>query len=261
LPEIDQVKLGTYIVPLLDPLIGWREAAHLRAACLRVYRPMEQSAAFRALGSAMTYAYSDTDSGQLYEVAPRGVGPRPPAIVFLHGSAGNFKGYLFVWSELARRVPFVVVAPSFGFGNWNRDGGTAVIERARRHAIERLGADPQRVFLAGLSNGGRGVTRALAEEAAPRYVGTILISAVVEPDLVEGARRWRDLPTLVVHGARDDRITWSSAQRSVAALRAAGANVVLRVDPEEDHFLFFSRRDEVQDWIEAWVRQRLAAAR
>jgi pimeloyl-ACP methyl ester carboxylesterase len=257
LPEIDQLKLGTYFVALGDPILDRDGAAKLRASVLGVYRPMEQDAAFRALGSAMTYAYSDDDSGHYYEYIPAGAPrERPPVVVFLHGSAGNFKGYLYVWKNIADAGSFIVVAPSFGFGNWQRPGGVEAIERARMHALRDLGADPGRIYLAGLSNGGRGVTRAIAAQGGGerKWAGVLLLSAVIEPEIARGAPGFRGMPVLVVHGKRDDRIPWAYLEKSLDALRSAGANVIVETDPDEDHFLFFSRAAEVQGWVGEWLR-------
>jgi poly(3-hydroxybutyrate) depolymerase len=262
LPEIDQFKLGTYFVWLADPIIDRRGAAALRASVLQVYRPMERDQAFRDLGSAMTYAYSNEDSGHFYEYIPPGPpGETPPAVVFLHGSAGNFKGYLWVWKPIADAGKFMVIAPSFGFGDWQDAGGMEAIERARMHALRDLGADPARVYLAGLSNGGRGVTRAVASMAPgePRWAGIILLSAVIEPRIVKEATGWRGLPVLVIHGQRDDRLTWDYLEGGLSALRGRGADVTTRIDPEEDHFLVFSRADEVQGWVGEWLRGRTLA--
>ncbi len=257
LPEIDQLKLGTYLVQYAGQSVSDAQARHLREVVLRVYRPMEADPALRALGSAMTYAYADADSGHLYEVVPpHRSDERLPAVVFLHGSAGNFKGYLAVWKAMAEAERFIVVAPSFGLGNWQREGGTAAVERARRHAIRGLGADPRRIFLAGLSNGGRGVTRAMAETTERRYAGVILLSAITEPELVEGGAAWRSTPVLVVHGERDDRIPWDYVEEGVRVLEAAGAEVTIRTAPNEDHFLFFSRAALVRGWIADWLRER-----
>ncbi len=259
LPEIDQIKLGTYLVPLVDRHLDQAAARRLRGQCMALYRELERDHALRALGSAMGYAYSDSDGGHLYEAVPaHPAGERLPAVVFLHGSFGNFKAYLHLWRRMAEAGRFLVVAPSFGFGNWNRPGGTAAVERARQRALA-LGADPARVYLAGLSNGGRGVTRVLAGERvdARRYAGVILLSAVIEPEVIAEARLgWRGLPVLVMHGQRDDRIPWPALEEGVQALRAAAAEVTLLADREEDHFLFFARPAQVQGWVEGWLRAR-----
>jgi predicted esterase len=66
---------------------------------------------------------------------------------------------------------------------------------------------------------------------------------------------------LVVHGARDDRIPLDAVDEAVRALEAEGADVMTRIAPGEDHFLFFSRVALVRRWIGDWLRPRLGASR
>ena len=56
----------------------------------------------------------------------------------------------------------MLVQPSFGFGGWHRPGGLEAIEAARVYALAHEPVAPSRVFLAGLSNGGRGLIRVMA---------------------------------------------------------------------------------------------------
>jgi hypothetical protein len=149
LPEIDQLKLGTYFVCLDDPILDWQGAARLRASLLDVYRPMERDPAFRDLGSAMTYAYSDEDSGHFYEYVPSSA-PRekPPAVVFLHGSAGNFKGI----STCGRQ--------------WGRPAGSSSLPRASASAT---------------GNARAAWRRSSARAGAPWRVSTRTLRASISP--------------------------------------------------------------------------------
>jgi predicted esterase len=125
--------------------------------------------------------------------------------------------------------------------------------------VEGLDADPSRIYLAGLSNGGRGVTRAIAAlgPVDRRYAGVLLFSAFIEPGVIDDSTAFRGLPILVVHGRRDDRLPWNYLEKGLAALRASGADVTVEVEAEEDHFLFFSRAPEIQGWVGAWLGPRL----
>lgn len=149
LPEIDQVKLGTYVAPAFDPIIDVRQARHVRDVAMRHYRPMEADPEFAALGTVMPDAYEDRDAAHLYAYAPpHPVGRRLPAVVFLHGSAGNFKVYFYIWKRFADEEGVIVVCPSFGFGNWDEPGrgprGRDPAQGARRRRDERLVApDPR----------------------------------------------------------------------------------------------------------------------
>jgi len=259
LPEIDQVKLATYLAPAMDPIIDVAQARRIREMTLRHYRVMEADPELVALGTVMPYAYLDRDAGHLYAYAPpHGAGERLPAVVFLHGSAGNFKAYFHLWRRFADAARVLVVCPSFGFGNWYEPHGVEAIERARAWAVATLGADERRIFLVGLSNGGTGVTRAAAASPAA-YRGIAFLSGVLEDEvLLDGARPggaaslpW---PILVIHGKDDDRIPLAEVTRSIARLRARGATLEERVVDGEDHFLFFDRDAEVLAWVQAWMK-------
>lgn len=259
IPEIDQMKFGTYLAPALDPIITFESASKLRALTMGLYRAMDADPAFAPLGSAMSYAYDNRDSGHLYTYVPaHEPGERLGALVFLHGSGGNFKVYTHLLASVAEQERVVVVAPSFGFGNWQQEGGTAAIERARRHAVDVLGADPDRIVLAGLSNGGRGITRALAENGEA-YTAVIAISAVLETDVIDRAKAHAHrMPALVIYGAADDRIDSEHEEDGAAALTLAGLYVRTHAYESEDHFLLFARRDEVMSEVASFVHEVLA---
>jgi poly(3-hydroxybutyrate) depolymerase len=222
---------------------------------MEVYRAMDADPAFVSLGSAMGYAYDESDSGHVYTYVPsHAPGETLGALVFLHGSGGNFKVYTHLLARVAERERLVIVAPSFGFGNWQRMGGTEAVEGARRYAVETLGADPRRVLLVGLSNGGRGITRVLGVRGEA-YRAVVAISAVLETEFmdVRVAVRSRDMPALVVYGTADDRIPASHEIEGAAALARVGLRVRTHGYVGEDHFLLFSRRDELLDEIASFI--------
>jgi predicted esterase len=256
LPEIDQVKLGTYVAPVFDPFIDRAEARRIRDMTMRHYRALEADPQFAALGTVMPDAYDDRDAAHLFAYAPpHAADERLPLLLFLHGSAGNFKAYLYLWKGFADRTRTIVVCPSFGFGNWYEPGGVQAVERARAWAVANLGADEARVFLVGLSNGGTGVTRAAAAAVTPRaYRGLVFVSGVLEDRILLRATAGPTWPMLVIHGTKDDRIPVADVKRSVTRLRSHGAVVDEWLMDGEDHFLFFDRDSEVlarvADWIE-----------
>lgn len=250
-PEIDQLKLGTYLVAPVDPFIDRDQGSRLRALVLEQYRDMNEDPAFRRLGSVMGHAYADRDVGHLYVYAPPGDAKDRPVLIFLHGSAGSFKAYFHVFFELAMAEGMLLVCPSFGFGNWHHPGGMQAVDRAYEYAIGTLGGRRDRVYLTALSNGGRGATRTFALHP-DRYAGVAFVSAVMEPVVIGGAR-YGGTPVLVLHGTKDRRIPTVYVEPAIRALREAGARVSTRFWPEEDHFLLFSRESDVRDEMRGWM--------
>lgn len=259
-PEIEQVNLGFLVIPYMDPILTPKQASRVSDFTLELYREMERDPNFHQLGSVMAFAYADLlgqppDAGHYYLYVPkkRGEGPLP-VLLFLHGSGGNFKTYLWVWSRLAEQQGLIIIAPSFGFGNWLEPGATRSVLRALDDASTFIDIDEERVFLAGLSNGGLGVSQ-LAAAAPERFRGLIFLSPVMATGLLENqafVENWKGRPVLVVTGEADERVPYEYVQRHVRQLKGAGARITMIAYPGEDHFLFFSRPDDILNDISKW---------
>ncbi|HOX04959.1 MAG TPA: dienelactone hydrolase family protein [Planctomycetota bacterium] len=261
-PEEDQLLLGTRVMPAADRLLDRAAAAELRENVRAVYAEMGRSPEFERLGSVLDQSYRDVlfgkaAVGHFYEYIPaKAPAGRLPVVIFLHGSLGNFKGYLWVWKRIADQSGVAVVAPTFGAGNWDRPGGMDAVDHALRYCASHPRMDPSRIHLAGLSNGGRGVCLA-ANRSPEAYRGLMLISPVIdEQALLAGcfAAAWKDKPILIIHGADDNRVPAPQVREAAESLRAAGLRVETRCWEGQCHFLFFAVRDQVQDRIADWLK-------
>jgi pimeloyl-ACP methyl ester carboxylesterase len=264
LPEGDQVKLGITLAPLFDPVIDRPQARRILGATLPLYRGMEVRPEFGSLGSVLHFAYADllglppATVGHYFLVQPPGqTAERLPAVIFLHGGGGNFKVYPWLWCRFLAKREVLAACPTFGSGNWERPGGIEAIERVWRDLVKDGAADPDRIYLVALSNGGRVLARSGAA-AGLHFRGLIGISAYLEEEVLSAqvlAGGWKEKPILLIHGKKDDRIPVSVADHAARILEAAGSRVTLRIYPEEDHFLLFSVWDEVLAAIAAWMRE------
>ena len=81
-----------------------------------------------------------------------------------------------------------------------------------------------------------------------------LLSAVVDVEPTDA--KWKDRPVLLVHGLKDDRISEKWFRLAEASFTSVGAKLTSKADPDEDHFLIFSRRDELADWVLAFLRSQ-----
>jgi len=230
---------------------------------------MEQDARFRGLRSQLPEAYVEfagwsVESGHAFLYLPPGLDRTKPnaALVFLHGSGGNFKAYLWLLARLADRLNLVVVAPTCGNGNWRPSDTSRVVAAAFATARRGVVIDPTNIHLLGLSNGGLGVTQ-LAEVPGAGYRSIIYLSPVFgeRHSASAGARRpWRGRPVLVLSGRDDDRVPVRYVQEQAAALVQAEAAVTVELVDETDHFLFFSRSAQVIERLAGWLQQNGVAA-
>jgi pimeloyl-ACP methyl ester carboxylesterase len=263
LPERDQVNLGIYLFGSTGIAIGTDQVERVRELTLPLYRDMDERKEYPNLGSVMHYVWADalggsTGNGHFYYCVPQHAsGEKLPLIIFLHGSVGNFRSYLYCWKMFADQFRCIVVCPTFGMGDWSQSDGIQAIEDVRQYAIEQLSVDDHRVYLVALSNGGLGATR-VARKFPDHFQGVVFISGVIESGLIESprfVRGWKDRPILLVHGQHDRRISAARADQAAATLKQGGAAVTYFVYPDEDHFLFFGARQRFFHDLATWIRE------
>ncbi len=259
-PEVDQLKLGTGIIPFFDPLISNSKGDRVATLFSGVSQDMRTDSNFVALRTVLDSVYTDMaggdfDLGHMYIYLPETESTEPlPVFIFLHGAMGNFKSYLWVWKELADSRKMAIVAPSWGVGNWSRTESTFVIERTLDYCDAHPRLDSSRVTLAGLSNGGMGVSH--AAHAFPDrieslvYLSPVIKSGDITPTLLAA---WANRPVLLIHGTEDLRIPLLYVTQPVAQMRAANIRVTERYVDDEDHFLFFSQPNLVREEIKKWL--------
>lgn len=261
LPEIDQIHLGYAAAIALDPLFNRAQKRDLAALTDSIYAEMSRDAEFAVCGSALGAIYDEVTFAEFrhghyfHYIPPQLDRSKPaPALVFLHGSGGNFKAYIWLLAKVADQTGCTVIAPTFGLGNWEKRSAYDAITAAIRDAGKHAAIDPERIHLMGLSNGGKGVC--LAESArGPRFASLILLSAVLH-DRIEPAslaKRLPNRPVLILSGQNDDRVPWSYVDDYAVKFETAGMKVTKRAFDGEDHFLFFRRQTEILDEVRRWI--------
>jgi predicted peptidase len=108
---------------------------------------------------------------------------------------------------------------------------------------ERYAIDHDRIYLMGHSMGGVG-TYYLGGKYNDIWAGLAAISGAggIADAAVE---RYRSLPTLIMHGAKDSIVPPATSRRTVAALQAVGAPHIYLEFPDKDHE-FWIRRGAAQ---------------
>ncbi len=262
LPEQDQFALGFRLIPAVDPLFTQRQAGHLSALVKDIYNELEADPAFHAMGSVMPEAYDELwglpfEHGHYWLYVPPGLDrTKPhPALVFLHGSGGSFKAYTWLLAKVAEQRHMILIAPSYGMGNWTEESTTRTIHRALDDAAKVVAIDKGRVHLAGLSNGGLGVSYA-AMAMGGEFRSLVFFSPVFNNPVLASeafASQWRGRPVLVISGTEDDRIPFDYVTRCVDTMREQGAEVILKPVEGANHFMFFSHRERVLKVLEEWL--------
>jgi predicted esterase len=119
----------------------------------------------------------------------------------------------------------------------------------------KVNLDKDRMYLAGLSNGGLGVS--LSAKATPElYRGLIFISPVMETGVINSKTfqaAWAGRPMIVVTGEADERVPIGYVDEQVKHLQEGGISVSYLKYPDEDHFLFFSELESVLKDISGWL--------
>ena len=195
-------------------------------------------------------------------------GKPTPLVVDLHGlNITPLQQILFDGTtDFAERGGFIVLAPmGFNLSSWwgSRAGmpvATAAIKqgevRYTNTELSELDAmtvlarirstypiDADRIYLMGHSMGGAG-TYYLGGKYHDIWAGLAPISGA--GGIADGTvDRYKALPTLIMHGAKDSIVPPATSRRAVAALRAAGAPHLYLEFPDKDHE-FWIRRGAAQ---------------
>lgn len=263
LPEVDQLMLGMTLVTFIDPLFTHEQSRRVKPLTAEIYRELERDPEFHALGSILPAAYDevwggDFDHGHSFLYIPSTYDrSKPgPALVFLHGSGGNFKAYLWLISRMADRLNVAVIAPTCGMGNWQRSDVEKLVNRAISSCSRHLRIDRDNLHAMGLSNGGLALSQLLHASSVTFQSYTFLSPVFDEAriqtfEVTNSARR----PSLfILTGSRDDRVPAIYVRRMANQLSTRGASVAMQEIPGADHFALFSHREQMMRSVEAWLR-------
>lgn len=155
---------------------------------------------------------------------PTGLNPvRVPVVIALHGAAqtsAEFEVDLGL-NRIAERERFVVAYPAGLNQVWDDDrpalirlefafrpgNDVAFLRGLTRALIEEGIADPNRIYLAGLSMGGF-MTARMSCEHAELFTAIAIIAATVPERYRQTCRPLRAMPALIMHGTLDPISSW-----------------------------------------------------
>ena len=146
-----------------------------------------------------------------------------PSVLFLHGAGGKGDDLGKVQNEVLPRLvsegrdfPFLLVCPQCpeGLPGWPIDDLAVLIGALK----DQLPVDPERLYLTGISMGGRG-----AWEYAYWHADDLAaIVPLCGPGIPNLTPRLKDLPVWAFHGEEDDIVPVQRSEEMAAALKAAG---------------------------------------
>jgi phospholipase/carboxylesterase len=196
-------------------------------------------------------------------------GAAAPLLLLLHGYGANERDLFDLAEELDPRLHVVsarapLALPWGGFA-WYHLGGApgrllpdavsraeaaGLLERFVAELPARLGADPQRVYLLGFSQGAI-LALGVAARAPQLVAGVVAVSGYLDPELLpEQMPAFQDLPILQMHGAYDDVIPVAAAHSTRALLEPSDARYSYHEYPV-GHGIHPDGLREIRGWLRA----------
>ncbi len=186
-----------------------------------------------------------------------------PLLLFLHGRGERGNDFTLLKKYgIPRRLeeiadfPFITASPQCpDDSDWSAHSETLMALVDELLATYRIG--PNRVYLTGLSMGGRGSWQ-LAMLNPERFAAMAPICGRIPdmPNFLENIPRLKQLPIWVFHGAQDPIVPIENSEKLVAALQACGGNVRFTVYPAADHDSWTETyaNPELYTWLLAHTR-------
>jgi len=175
-----------------------------------------------------------------------------PLMIFLHGRGewGNDLSRVKIHGppknvKEKNATPFIIVSPQSPKGEWWK---VEKLSKLLDHILATTKADPERVYLTGLSMGGFG-TWAWAAREPRRFAAAIPICGGGNPN---DAEKLVELPIWAFHGAKDNVVAISRSQAMVDAIQeAGGTKAKLTVYGEAGHNSWTKTYDnpEIYKWL------------
>jgi predicted peptidase len=173
-----------------------------------------------------------------------------PLLLFLHGAgeSGDDINKVKIHGppkivETKKDFPFILVSPQSPRFGWDTAALKALLDEVMAH--HRV--DKGRVYVTGLSMGGFG-TFALAAAYPDLFAAMVPICGGGEPIM---ARKMKNLPAWVFHGAKDEVVPLDRSKVMVEALKKAGGDVRFTVYPDAGHDSWTEtyNNPEVYQWL------------
>lgn len=174
-----------------------------------------------------------------------------PLVLFLHGAGERGNDLALVKKhgppkliENGKEFPFIVVSPQCPKETW---WVTEDVVALMKHIMQIHNVDKNRVYITGLSMGGRGtwqVAGAMADEVAA-------IAPICGPSDVGVVEKIAHLPIWVFHGGKDSAVNISNSEEMVKLLKQQGNEAKFTIYPEAGHDSWTEtyNNEELYKWL------------
>ena len=172
---------------------------------------------------------------------PNDIGDKAPVIISLHGRLGTAARQMTFadFKPIADRDKVIIVCPQGVERSWNDGRGTPANSRGVNdvkfmdelitYIIDTYHADPSRIYVTGMSNGGF-MTSRLACELNKRIAAVAVVAASMDQDM--GYQPTQPMPVMYIQGTKDPLVPFAGGQ-----MKGAGGNI-------------YSHEDILKKWAE-----------
>jgi predicted esterase len=181
-----------------------------------------------------------------------------PVIICLHGSGFDGDAYLDRWQPRLGE-DYILACPTIEFGAWWSQQGEEVVLAVLDSVSRHYHVDFDRVFLSGMSNGGIG-TYLIGLNHPDRFAALVPMAGVLPKALIPLLDNAQNIPTYLIHGAKDQVMPVRFSRNVKAYLEEKGYQVVYH-EHEREHPVagghFFPREElpDLVDWLKRQNRQ------
>ena len=182
-----------------------------------------------------------------------------PLVIYLHGSV-DAKTEYFVSRDKTRTLyfrpkddPYIFAAPIRLDIDWNSKKLVHMIENIK----DNLNVDENRIYLSGLSMGGRG-TFIVAADKPNLFAAIMPLSPHHGPySYLSLAKKVKHLPIWMSHGNKDKISSYELAKQMADTLTYMGANIKFRTEKNVGHWGWDSIfKDSIaMSWLLSWKKK------
>lgn len=202
---------------------------------------------FKMRGKTYTYA--------LY--VPESAGPDMPMIVIMHGMGGSGANTIHAWMERLGD-DFIILCPTYPMGAWWSKNAEELVLKLITETSASYTIDPDRVFIAGLSNGAIGAYL-IGMFYPDRFAGIIPIAGSVTQRYMHFLVNLNNTATYIIQGKYDPIFPIDLTRRIHKILSDMKSPVVYREHKERGaahggHFLPESEVPALVEWLKKQKR-------